>query len=204
MSRLRQRQKELRQQVIAEAAYELLSTKPYHEVTVDDIARKAGCGKGTLYLHFENKDHILTYLLCERFDELSEDIENKSSANPNITEAIYDYMSLQYEFYRNNHQIIASWVARRLSNKLPDKWINQVHDKLIFKLNITAHMLEKGMEQNIIIKTNSYDLADYLENIARAGAISYIEGLSLRGNTKEILLVMKNLLTNGIFTNPPN
>jgi AcrR family transcriptional regulator len=49
---------------VLDAAAELLLRWGYQRVTIDEVARRAGIGKGTVYLHFPNKDALfLTVLL---------------------------------------------------------------------------------------------------------------------------------------------
>ncbi|GLW10898.1 TetR family transcriptional regulator [Microtetraspora sp. NBRC 13810] len=68
---------------ILDAAGELLVSWGYRRVTVDEVARRAGVGKGTVYLHFETKEALfLTVLmrsqlaLAERFlDDIRRDPE---------------------------------------------------------------------------------------------------------------------------------
>lgn len=195
---LQEKQKDFKCQVIAEAAYALFSTTPYDGVTVEDIAQKAGCGKGTVYMYFKNKDHILTRLMSQGLDKLCEEMNNYKYKN-NFKEMVFDYVKLQYHFYLNNHQILASWLARKLSNNLPEEWIEEVHLKLKKKVNLTASMLQEGINKNAIIDVDPQILADYLENLSRAGAISYIEGVSLQGDKEASLAIIKSLIAQGIF-----
>lgn len=68
----REREKEERRQVILQAAREVFFTKGLHRATVDDVARRAGIGKGTVYLYFESKETILALLLLEGLGKLGE------------------------------------------------------------------------------------------------------------------------------------
>ncbi len=43
---------------ILDAADRLLSRHGYHKMTVDDVAREAGIGKGSVYLHFASKQDV--------------------------------------------------------------------------------------------------------------------------------------------------
>ena len=49
---LKERQWKLREDAILDAVAELLSTKGYNAMTMDDIANLVGISKATLYLHF--------------------------------------------------------------------------------------------------------------------------------------------------------
>src|SRR5262245_35993053 len=54
---------EARMDRVLDAAGELLLRWGYQRVTIDEIARHAGIGKGTVYLHFPNKEALFLTLL---------------------------------------------------------------------------------------------------------------------------------------------
>src|SRR5262244_2222241 len=60
---LRERQREEREQLILEAAQELLVEKGYHEMSMDEIAARVGIAKGTVYLHFPSKEELMFALI---------------------------------------------------------------------------------------------------------------------------------------------
>ena len=53
---------------ILDAAAKVFSKDGYHQAKVEDIARMAGIGKGTIYLYFENKRHLYYCMLKEVYD----------------------------------------------------------------------------------------------------------------------------------------
>ena len=54
----RAREKQHRMQDILEAAEKVFFTKGYESATMNEIAREADLGKGTLYLYFKGKDDV--------------------------------------------------------------------------------------------------------------------------------------------------
>lgn len=54
----KQREFEQRQEDILDTALALCSTHEFESVTVEQIAEKAGIGKGTVYKHFSSKDEL--------------------------------------------------------------------------------------------------------------------------------------------------
>lgn len=71
-------------QLIIDSAEELLTQKPFSEISLSQLAAKAGISKGTLYYHFKNKNELLfaitdRYLdaqwqeLCEWTDNVNKD-----------------------------------------------------------------------------------------------------------------------------------
>ena len=51
--------KVVREELILDAAERLLARYGYRKMTIDDLAREAGIGKGTVYLHFRSKEAIV-------------------------------------------------------------------------------------------------------------------------------------------------
>ncbi len=57
-------------QRIIETAAQLFAERHYHEVRMDDIADKAGVAKGTIYLHFKDKDDLYRALALDSLKKL--------------------------------------------------------------------------------------------------------------------------------------
>jgi AcrR family transcriptional regulator len=62
-SSLRERQRQEREELILRAAEESLLEHGYHDTSIDDIARRVGVAKGTVYLHFPSKEDLVLALL---------------------------------------------------------------------------------------------------------------------------------------------
>ena len=63
----------LRAQRILDAAAQLLERWGYSRVTIDDIAKHAGVGKGTVYLHWPNREALFMAVLQRELFHLIED-----------------------------------------------------------------------------------------------------------------------------------
>src|SRR5919197_3489540 len=55
-------QADLTRQRLVRAALELFTTQGYHDTTTPQISRKAGVAEGTIYRHFDSKQHLLNEL----------------------------------------------------------------------------------------------------------------------------------------------
>lgn len=65
-------QPELRKKRILDAAMELFIRHGYDKTTIAEVARLAGIGKGSLYLHFDNKGEVLEALFLRELHAFSE------------------------------------------------------------------------------------------------------------------------------------
>lgn len=82
---LKERQWKLREDAILDAVSELLSTKGYNAMTMDDIANLVGISKATLYLHFSSKHDLVVSVACRTIDR---SYEMLASIDPNLPASI--------------------------------------------------------------------------------------------------------------------
>src|SRR6202023_3996514 len=61
----RRRRKADRPKEILEAAFEEFSRNGYATTTLDQVAVRAGVTKGTIYVYFENKEHLFISMVRE-------------------------------------------------------------------------------------------------------------------------------------------
>jgi AcrR family transcriptional regulator len=64
----------LRAQGILDAAAQLLERWGYSRVTIDDIAKQAGVGKGTVYLHWPNRETLFMAVLQRELVQFIDDL----------------------------------------------------------------------------------------------------------------------------------
>lgn len=67
---------------ILDAAGELVLRWGYNKTTVDDIAKEAEVGKGTIYLHWKTRDDLFLTLIRRERLALSDDLQARIEADP--------------------------------------------------------------------------------------------------------------------------
>lgn len=68
-----------KREAILKAAWELIRHYGYAKTTIDDIARRAGVGKGTIYLYFRSKAEIMLALTDLTNQRITRELERISS-----------------------------------------------------------------------------------------------------------------------------
>ena len=72
--------KEVKREAILDAAEKVLLKKGFEVATIDDITRKTGFSKRTIYVYFEGKKHIIYEVMNRSFEKLngmlSEELES--------------------------------------------------------------------------------------------------------------------------------
>jgi AcrR family transcriptional regulator len=81
-SRSGRARQEVRADAILDAASELIQRWGYNKTTVDDIARKAGVAKGTIYLHWKTRDDLFQALMARETRVITEDIQQRIANDP--------------------------------------------------------------------------------------------------------------------------
>ncbi|HYH32412.1 MAG TPA: helix-turn-helix domain-containing protein [Pseudonocardia sp.] len=67
---------------LLDSAAELLLRWGYQRVTIDDVARHAGIGKGTVYLHFRSKDALFLTVLLRVQRQIAGRMADRMAADP--------------------------------------------------------------------------------------------------------------------------
>ena len=109
MARARQRQRldidERRRQLIALGRH-IFNSRPYDEISIDDIAHAAGISKGLIYHYFESKRRFYVETIRAAFDELRIMTEPDPSLPPleqleKSLDGFLDYIEAEGEGYEN-------------------------------------------------------------------------------------------------------
>lgn len=129
-----------REQQIIETALDLLLLAGVEKVTVAEIARRAGIGKGTVYKHFESKNQILMRIMLDyercTAENLRRGIEAVESGNPGAA--------------------VKAYFESRLANPALDRLVQQLEIKLEYEADVASQMEELlEIRRSSIAKLNS-------------------------------------------------
>jgi AcrR family transcriptional regulator len=193
----RDREKEFKKQLIAEAAFQLFSSSSFEAVTVEDIARRAEFGKGTLYLYFDSKEEILIYIINHAIEELAQDISALFARETDVREALNQYMSLQYDFYRKYHYLFFALIHRKFAGTLNLDQLGGSMCKLDAITELVAGLLQRGTQEGIFTTVDSHKLARVIKNILKGFSLEALERGD-PGGEKDLELI-KMVFSNGII-----
>jgi len=75
-------ERKLREERLLDAATTLLVRWGYRKTTIDDVAREAGVGKGTIYLHWKDKNELFRAAIWREQQRYSEEVQRRIAADP--------------------------------------------------------------------------------------------------------------------------
>lgn len=75
-------ERKLREERLLDAATTLLIRWGYRKTTIDDVAREAGVGKGTIYLHWKDKNELFRAAIVREQQHYINDLQRRIAADP--------------------------------------------------------------------------------------------------------------------------
>lgn len=134
------------------AATKSFSMFGFKGTTVDQIAKIAGVGKGTIYTYFENKEIILHSIIQQLIQEMKsiaeKSIEPEKSIFENLHAVLYEIL-----LYRKDHELMIklSHEVKEYGNEAARAALSQIEKEIIFTIQT---FIEKALQNNKIKKCN--------------------------------------------------
>jgi AcrR family transcriptional regulator len=75
-------ERKLREEHLLDVAAVLLVRWGYRKTTIDDVAREAGVGKGTIYLHWKGKSELFRAAIIREQQRVSAEVKQRVAADP--------------------------------------------------------------------------------------------------------------------------
>ena len=134
---------------IMRAAEQLFTSRRYHEITTDDIAREAKVGKGTIYRIFQDKDDLFFQTAAMGFEELCRLLEpSRSSQGLDLRDELVQACQRIGEFYAHRRQLFRMMQSEEgrmpwCRGKLRQQW----HERRRHLIETVAAILRRGADR---------------------------------------------------------
>ena len=159
----------------------LFSDSDITKITVSEIAKEAGIGKGTVYEYFESKEEIIAKSLIYNFYEEVNILSSKIDENLTFKENCY----ILFDFLKNRFMTISPYFKLLYSNfKIKDFCDYLKNDSILDNLkkdlnSITEKIISIGISEDIVQKDNNKDYQRFVMRSACSGiANSFCENKS--------------------------
>ncbi len=133
---------------ILDAALEVFSQKGFHSATTDDIAEKAGVGKGTLYRYFETKEKLFAELVQLRLEELETRAGSIMDGQDDVLTMISKYIRIYFEFFDGNQRLFRLIVQEQLD--LGEHSLDEYFRKVMRAIPHLKRKVYEGTQQGIL------------------------------------------------------
>jgi AcrR family transcriptional regulator len=143
----RRRRKAERPQEIIEAAFAEFSRNGYATTTLDQIAERAGVTKGTIYVYFENKEHLFISMVHEFTKSATETVqgmlENQDASTAELLRAQFSFIYEHIVEDRRRREVVRMLIAEAARfPELADRYYAEI-------LSPCLEMLKQAIQRGI-------------------------------------------------------
>lgn len=165
-------------QEILQTALKLFSEKGFHNVTMQEIARKAEFAIGTLYKFFKNKEDLYKSLIVEQADRFHEALMKAIEEADDEIEKLRNYVKAKSTVFMDNVAIIRLYFAetRGASFNIRAGLDSEIRERYRHFLETLTSVFESGMEKKRFKKiADPYHLAVAIDSLTNAFLFLWLE-----------------------------
>ena len=185
---------------ILAAARSLLEQRGPEAMTMEEIAAAAGVAKGTVYLYFQSKDHLIQALIARVGENLIQDVEASLQAPGTPPEKLIRMVSVLLE-YLNRGRLLFPIYARELLQKeqASREGFRRRYQELEEQfVALVTRLFAEGIAAGHFIPANPRLLTFLIRGLIRAtGYYQKAEGQA--DAAKEALPVILTLISSGLI-----
>lgn len=145
-----QKKKEQTMNRIFDSAVILFSTKEFYDVKMEDIAREANVGKGTIYTYFKSKEELLFKCLTNNLDQGQIQMAEILNSSASFTEKLHTIFQNMYEVIKQKGPMIQQYMKTGSKNKMSLADHKYLHEKFENGLSILSVFFQKGIDEGIL------------------------------------------------------
>ena len=153
--------KRKKQDLILDAAFELMLKNGYSNTKIIDIANKAGIGKGTFYEYFESKEALVLKLIDTRvrhdYIKVCEFMESAGTCK----QKLINYFRLEIDATSKYQANLADFIREFMhgNTEISTKIIEATHEIMRFQFERILDVIKKGVESEEFKQTDPFAAA---------------------------------------------
>jgi AcrR family transcriptional regulator len=157
------REKVKRKNDIIKAAQKIFAQKSYEKATLDEIAKEAEYGKGTIYNYFKGKEDLFINLIQHGLSQMEENITKVISENMNCREQLEKILIEVKKFYKKNSDFFRVQIKEygRLVLYKDGDFKENLMKSYHFMVNGISGILKRGIENSEIRNINTDKSAEF-------------------------------------------
>jgi AcrR family transcriptional regulator len=155
----RRRRKAERPQEILEAAFAQFSRNGYATTTLEQIAERAGVTKGTIYVYFENKEHLFISMVraftTSTTDTVHGMLETHEGSTADLLRAQFSFIYQSIVEDKRRREVVRMLIAE--APRFPEL-TDRYHDEILRPcLEMLRQAIQRGMDRGEIRKSAIVD-----------------------------------------------
>ena len=200
----REREKLWQRQEMLTAAIELFSEKGFHNVSMQEIAKRSEFAIGTLYKFFKNKEELYRSIIIKQSDTFHTALTRALNEEDDEIEKLRNYVKIKGAVFMDNVSVVRLYFAetRGASFNIKtglDKEIREEYELLLQKLTgVFAAGIQKKRFQEI---AEPYHLAVSLDSLTNAFLHLWLEAPEQHPYPDDPDVIL-NIICKGLLVEP--
>jgi AcrR family transcriptional regulator len=148
LSKLKEREREARKNLIIKAARQVFGQKTYDKVSMAEIAKAAGIAKSSIYTYFNSQEELYIQIAFKDSQDFIREFKNKiEQENNNIVKVAINYFLDYYTFHEAQWRMITHFALHGNKDKESVDKLNHIGREL---LDLFDYVFEKlGKKGNV-------------------------------------------------------
>ena len=140
-----------KREAILSAALQVFSEKGFHSATIDEIAERAGVGKGTVYSYFRSKSELMEQLIEAATNAALQSAEQRLAGLENALDQLHALADLQRQHLEKDEPFIRFLMADAQGAISPE--FKSCMEKAKRRLEeLVAGVIRRGQEEGVFRK----------------------------------------------------
>lgn len=148
----KQAAREEKRAAILQAASQVFARKGYETAALEEVARKAGLAKGTLYLYFKDKEALYLQTVLYVLESMQADLLQQVGRQPQGVQKLHAFACCQLAFFARNRdtlRLFADLFTPGLAN-LHKRLIAPMQEKRALLIAYLSRLVDEGKRQGQI------------------------------------------------------
>jgi AcrR family transcriptional regulator len=164
-----------KREAIFQATRKLLARHDFHDLKIDDIARRAGIAKGSLYLYFKDKDSLYAGLVQSLFDKLFPQISQILKSNADPGESLRRILEVQVAFFEEHIDVFVHFFREGPGSSARENSLKNCFREYVGGLTET---IQKGIARGRFREVDPVKAALILIGMIRSAIVERIHGFT--------------------------
>jgi AcrR family transcriptional regulator len=146
---------------ILSAAEKVFAAKGFYGSSMDEIARRAEFGTGSLYKYFKGKKDLYFSLIDEKVEEITRLVRGELAKNKPFIDKIESMLHLQLSFIQRNRDFFKIYISERnrFEWTIKDDLGKGVHEKFMGYIHDLEEVMRQGIERGEFKDMDPEDMA---------------------------------------------
>ena len=191
-----------RKEEILTASMEIFAKYGYHETDVEEIARLAGLGKGTVYRYFKSKEKLFLSTLEWGLSTLRDQILEAWSKVDNCVDKVKIALVTYLQFFEKNRDFYRVLVQERIWTEVKS-CTHEWKERHLSHIHHLVKILKEGIEKGNFKKVDPESAAYALLGITNSLLYKWLTAEKRYSINKEISIIQE-IFFYGVLKNPQN